>query len=251
MSYTVEPIGVLHTCFTDKFGIPRQPGLVTKAEGIIRLNNDYKLRRALHRLEEFSHLWVLFWFHANHSKGWKSAVRPPRLGGKSRVGVLATRSPHRPNPIGLSVVQILKIDTEAKAGPEIWVSGVDVLDQTPVIDIKPYIAYADSHPGASQGWADSSRAQTAVRFDPSVIESIEKLEDSLETQGLKELIEEVVSQDPRPASQKAKYPIDDARGFNREFLVEIGGADIRWQITETGFVVTHVGEKRTRKTERG
>ena len=143
-----EIIGFVETCFKEKFGIPRQPGLVNEARGIIRLRNEDDYRTAIRTLEGFSHVWVVFVFHEHGSKNWKPSIRPPRLGGAKKVGVLASRSPHRPNPIGLSALEIEKIVIDAPQGPEIHVRGVDLLDGTPVLDIKPYLPYADSIPKA-------------------------------------------------------------------------------------------------------
>lgn len=173
--YNFEPIGVAHTCFKEKFGIPRQPGLVASARAVIKLRNEASLRGALSGLEGFSHLWLVFVFHENGlaaGRTWKPSIRPPRLGGARKVGVLASRSPHRPNPIGLSVVRLDKVIAAAKGGPELHVSGVDLLDGTPILDVKPYLPYADSVPAARAGWADEPIERVEVAFDQAALSAL-------------------------------------------------------------------------------
>ena len=139
-SWEFRPIGAIEPCFKEKFGIPRQPGLARSAPAIIRLDSgDPFLAQSLRRLEEFSHLWVIYVFHEHGSRNWKPSIRPPRLGGAEKVGVLASRSPHRPNPIGLSAVELVRVDRDDPAGVAIHVRGGDFLDGSPVLDIKPYM----------------------------------------------------------------------------------------------------------------
>jgi tRNA-Thr(GGU) m(6)t(6)A37 methyltransferase TsaA len=238
-AYCMEPIGFMQTCFKEKFGIPRQPGLVTGAEGTIKLRNDPFLLNAIKGLEGFSHLWVIFVFHEQDARSWKPSIRPPRLGGAKKVGVLASRSPHRPNPIGLSVVKIDKINTDASDGIEIQVSGVDVLDGTPVLDIKPYIAYADAIEGTTSGWADSPIPRTEVELTPEA-ESDIQARDPDGKKGLKALVIEMLSLDPRPAFQQRRMPPThpEAQGSRYGFLLL--DYDVKWEIRDGKFRVLNL-----------
>lgn len=146
-------IAKIKTDMPDKFGVPRQSGIVEELTGKIIFEPEYRVREAVRGLEEFSHLWVIWQFSENLRSSWSPTVRPPRLGGEIRKGVFATRSPFRPNPIGLSCVKIEKIEFTKELGPVIIVSGVDMTDDTPIYDIKPYITYTDSRPDAKQSFA--------------------------------------------------------------------------------------------------
>lgn len=146
-------IAKIKTDMPDKFGVPRQSGIVEELTGKIIFEPEYRVREAVRGLEEFSHLWVIWQFSENLRSSWSPTVRPPRLGGEKRKGVFATRSPFRPNPIGLSCVKIEKIEFTKELGPVISVSGVDMTDDTPIYDIKPYITYTDSRPVAKQSFA--------------------------------------------------------------------------------------------------
>lgn len=236
--YSFEPIGVLHTCFKEKFGIPRQSGLVKEANGVIKLRNHPFFGTAIRELEGFSHLWVIFVFHRHDAKGWKPSIRPPRLGGAKKVGVLASRSPHRPNPIGMSVVELEKIDRDAEGGIELHVKGVDILDETPVLDIKPYIPFADAVPTASAGWADGDIERTEVSFSEKALESIRVR--SIGYPKLKELITGMLELDPRPAFQKRQLPpsSDAAQGTHHGF--RLFDFDVKWKIESARFLVLDV-----------
>ena len=153
MEFRYSSIGVIRSAFPEKFGIPRQPGLVPESRATVEMENNPEFRTALQALEKFSHCWIIFAFHDVDAGHWNPTVRPPRLGGAKRVGLFASRSPHRPNPIGISAVRIDRVEADARGGPKLHVSGADFLDGTPVLDIKPYIKYADSIPRASDGWA--------------------------------------------------------------------------------------------------
>jgi tRNA-Thr(GGU) m(6)t(6)A37 methyltransferase TsaA len=237
--YRFEPIGVLETCFKEKFGIPRQPSLAINAEGILKLRKDPHFKTALKRIEEFSHLWIVFVFHDSglKSKEWKPSIRPPRLGGAEKVGVFASRSPHRPNPIGLSVVKLTRIDWEAKGGIEIHVTGVDILDGTPVLDIKPYIPYADSVPDANPGWAAEPIARTPVEFSEKALEAIARRKERPE---LQTLILQMLELDPRPAFQKRRMPPDDPRTQGTRYGFRLLDYDVKWEIRDGRFVVLDV-----------
>lgn len=152
--YPVKIIGHIRTDFTSKFGVPRQSGIVDALEARIEFEKEFAQPDAFRGLEGFSHLWIIWQFSEAVRNNWSATVRPPRLGGNKRVGVFATRSPFRPNAIGLSSVKIKKIETDTPKGPVIYVSGADLMDGTPILDIKPYLAYADSHPDAVDGFAE-------------------------------------------------------------------------------------------------
>jgi tRNA-Thr(GGU) m(6)t(6)A37 methyltransferase TsaA len=234
-----EIIGHVETCFKEKFGIPRQPGIVSEARGIIRLRNEDDYRTAIRTLDGFSHVWVIFVFHEHGSKNWKPSIRPPRLGGAKKVGVLASRSPHRPNPIGLSAFEIEKILVDAPHGPEIHVRGVDLLDGTPVLDIKPYLPYADSIPKAKSAWAEPAIPRTEVHFTPLAEISIAKRADPARGYAnLKNLITELLEIDPRPAFQKRKLPPGDPRAEETTYGFNLFEFDVKWKISNGKFVVT-------------
>lgn len=229
-------IGEVRTPFPDKFGIPRQPGLVSQAKGVIKIHPDPDLKTALRSLEQFSHLWIVFVFHEHGGKNWKPSIRPPRLGGNVKVGVLASRSPHRPNPIGLSAVKIDKVDFDAEGGPEIHVLGVDLMDGTPVLDIKPYIPYADSIPDANAGWASAPIPRYPVHFTEEAEEKIEHGDPKGEL-NLRALIIEVLELDPRPAYQKRQLPPEEAKTWGTTHGFDLLGHDIKYEICEGYFLV--------------
>ena len=149
----IKTIAKIHSDFPEKFGIPRQSGLVDELISKIVFEKEYRIPEAFRGLEDFSHIWVIWQFSEAVRDKWSPTVRPPRLGGNKRVGVFATRSPFRPNSIGLSSVKLLKIDRECPEAPVLYISGGDMMDGTPVIDIKPYLPYTDSHPDADGGFA--------------------------------------------------------------------------------------------------
>lgn len=238
-TWNFEPIGVIHTEFKEKFGIPRQPGLATYAKGTIELDSstidDSLFEQACKQLETFSHVWILFVFHKHNSKGFKASIRPPRLGGKKKVGVFGTRSPHRPNPIGLSAVKLDGIRKNKKGKVFIDVSGVDILDGSPVLDIKPYLPYADSIAGANGGWTSNSVDKTPVLFTNKAEKEVSKREEVHPL--LKERIIEMLEMDPRPASQKVKYASKNKENYGKKFGFILLDYDVKWEITEDGFLV--------------
>lgn len=235
-AWEFRPIGVIESCFKEKFGIPRQPGLARSAPAIIRLDkNDPFLAQSLRRLEEFSHLWVIYIFHEHGSRNWKPSIRPPRLGGSEKVGVLASRSPHRPNPIGLSAVELVRVDLQDPAGVAIHVRGGDFLDGSPVLDIKPYLPYADSIPEASSGWADEPIEKTPVEFTALAEEKIAASENS---EQLRTMILEVLELDPRPAFQKRRMPASSPAAQGLDFGFALLNVDVKWRIDQGRFVVT-------------
>lgn len=193
----MKMIGRIHTDFATKFGIPRQSGLVPELMGEIVLEPEYRNPDAVRGLEEFSHLWLVWEFSKAVRSDWSPTVRPPRLGGNQRLGVFATRSPFRPNPIGLSCVRLERIDLEDSRKPVILVSGVDMMDGTPIYDIKPYLPYADSYPEARGGFTDETEARHVI------VELPEELATASGIPGEKlQALRGVLEQDPRPRYQK-------------------------------------------------
>ncbi len=160
---TIEPIGIIYSCYPEKFGIPRQPGMVKSSTARLVLQEPYNRIEMVKCLDEFSHIWVQFLFHQTVDEGWRPTIRPPFLGGKRRVGIFASRSPHRPNYLGLSVVRLLGI-THNSDELSLALEGVDLLDQTPVFDIKPYIPYCDSIKDAEEGYATPPTSCYEVLF---------------------------------------------------------------------------------------
>ncbi|MBP5763749.1 MAG: tRNA (N6-threonylcarbamoyladenosine(37)-N6)-methyltransferase TrmO [Bacteroidales bacterium] len=202
----MKPIAHIETDFGSKFGVPRQSGLVPELEGRIVFEPAYRVPEAFRGLEGFSHIWLLWDFSESHQEEWSPTVRPPRLGGNLRVGVFATRSPFRPNPIGLSCVQLSRIDLDSPDGPVLWVRGADLMDGTPIFDIKPYLPFADSHPEASGGFTDQTKEQPEleVEFSPEV--------ENLFTSSKLMALRKVLASDPRP-----HYQHDDNRVYGLEF----------------------------------
>lgn len=212
----MEIIARIHTDFPTKFGIPRQSGLIDELEGTIVFEPPYRNADALRGLEGFSHLWLIWQFSQSMREGWSATVRPPRLGGNTRMGVFATRSPFRPNPIGLSCVRISAIDLNTEDGPVITVRGADLMDNTPIYDIKPYLPQADCHPDALGGFS-APVLDYALEVDfPAPL--LERLPASKQSAAL-----QMLSQDPRPG-----YRHDDTRPFG----VEFAGYDIRFTVSQ-------------------
>ncbi len=230
MKFTFEPIGHIQSCFTEKFGIPRQPGLVSDARAVVEIESAFQRIEAFQALEGFSHIWILFVFHHCPST-WKTTVRPPRLGGNRRVGVFASRSGFRPNPIGQSVVELVSI--EAGRGPvRLHVKGVDLMDGTPVLDIKPYLPYADCRPHARAGYAgDKPHAAKRVVFSPTAARACRKFENDSRPNLLR-LITELLSLDPRPGYAGASR--------KRDYGMRLWDLDVRFSVDGDQFVVTDV-----------
>ncbi|MDH5544859.1 MAG: tRNA (N6-threonylcarbamoyladenosine(37)-N6)-methyltransferase TrmO [Gammaproteobacteria bacterium] len=191
-TFPFETIGIVHSCFKEKFGVPRQPGLTPSAHARVELLPPFNNPEAVLGLKDFSHIWIVFVFHKHLDANWKPRVRPPRLGGNESVGVFATRSSFRPNPIGMSAVKL--IDIEFDQGVNLLVSGHDLVDGTPVIDIKPYIRYADSLPDAK-----SAYAQHPPNNKLNIVFSTDSHQALAENPTLKNLIVETLALDPRPA----------------------------------------------------
>lgn len=226
-AFQLTSIGIVHSCYQQKFGIPRQPGLVTEATARIELLPPFNRLDVLDGLEDFSHIWVHFIFHACIQDGWKAKIRPPRLGGKTKMGVFATRATHRPNPIGLSVIKLGKIYQEDKK-VFIDLHGADLLDGTPVIDIKPYLPYADIVDDAKGGFAPVSTVTRPVLFSKQAESDCESY--TLATgRNIRDLIEQIVSQDPRPA-----YLVEKT---NREHGMQLWDINIKWQAKTDHFEI--------------
>ena len=224
---TLDPIGTIHSCYGEKFGIPRQPGLVKSATATLELAPPYDTPDALRGLEGFSHLWVIFIFHQSARDQWKPTVRPPRLGGNERVGVFASRSPFRPNPIGLSVVELLGVE-----GTKLKLGGGDFLDGTPVLDIKPYIPYADHIPDATGAFAHvAPEPLNQVVFSPETEQAILTLEDESRP-ALRQLICDMLAYNPRPAYQ--------ANDPDRVFGTRLFDLEIKWKQMENSVVVVQI-----------
>lgn len=222
----VEQIGIIHSCFREKFGIPRQPGMVMAATARLQLLPPYNKAEMVRGLEQFSHVWVQFLFHETLAEGWKSTVRPPWLGGKTRVGVFASRSPHRPNHIGLSAVKLEAVVVEKKT-IHLELSGIDFLDQTPVIDIKPYVPYSDCRTEASCGYAHGRQQDVRIEFSQAAEAFCQSYQGET-GRNLSQLIMEMIRHDPRPACQKSK------KSFFGMLLWDV---NIRWWVTGEGIRV--------------
>jgi len=220
----MKAIAHIHTDFPTKFGIPRQSGIIASLQGKIVFEPEYRIPEAVRGLEGFSHIWLLWEFSEAVRDKWSPTVRPPRLGGNVRKGVFATRSPFRPNPIGLSSVRLEHIDIDPNLGPVLYVSGADLMDGTPIYDIKPYIAYTDSHPDAVSGFAS-----TPADFLLEVIFPKDLL-DKVPADHRKSLIE-VLAHDPRP-----QYQADPERIYGMAF----GGMEVKFKVEEIQLTVVEV-----------
>lgn len=192
-SFSLTPIGHVASDYADKFGVPRQPGLAPDANAELILHPPYDDPLAVRGLDAFSHVWISFVFHQSPER-WSPLVRPPRLGGNRKVGVFASRSTHRPNRLGLSLVELSRIDTHQ--GVRLILSGCDLVNGTPVVDIKPYLPWAEAHPQAQAGFAPAPPEQLTVRFSATALDQLAKRADR---DSLRALIEQVIGQDPRPA----------------------------------------------------
>jgi tRNA-Thr(GGU) m(6)t(6)A37 methyltransferase TsaA len=221
--FTFSSLGWIETCYREKFAIPRQPGLVPHSWGKIHLKKNGRYLNAIKGLESFSHLWLIFVFHDTGTDRWVESVRPPRMGGVKKIGVLATRSPHRPNPIGISVVQLKEIEVQSRE-ILIHVRSVDLLSGTPILDIKPYLPYADSLMDAKSGWADEPIKRHTVVWSEAALSQVYRI---TEYPDMKLLIEELVSLDMRPAFQIRKLK-SGRYGFS---LMDY---DVRYEILNPG-----------------
>jgi len=222
MTYTVSPIGFVRSCFKEKFAIPRQPQLAPAARGVLELVAPFDQAQAVQGLEEVSHVWLLFLFHQALEDKPRLKVRPPRLGGNQSLGVFATRSTHRPNGIGQSVVKLERVEPG-----RLWLSGIDLLDGTPVLDIKPYVPYADRIDTACNSIADAAPALIAVEWAEAALHQAHKHAERL-AEPLVELIEQCLAQDPRPA-----YQVPQAE---RRYGARLWDVDVRWHYPQPGLI---------------
>ena len=222
----INPIAHIRTEFWEKFGIPRQSGLAASLRGTVVFEPEYRNADALRGLEGFSHLWLIWEFSANTTKGeWQPTVRPPRLGGNERMGVFATRSPFRPNPLGLSCVEIDSIELDTVDGPVIHVKGADLMDGTPIYDIKPYIKYADDRPHATCGYVDNLNERSLKVVLPPDIAA--KVEDKTVLVSLVQTL----SLDPRPSYH------DDPE---REYGMAFAGMNVRFKVSSNVLTVVDI-----------
>lgn len=224
MEVTMQVVARVRSDFPAKFGIPRQSGLVPELKSRIIFEPEYRNPDMLRGLEDFSHLWLLWNFSANRKNDWSPTVRPPRLGGNVRMGVFATRSPFRPNPIGLSCVKLEQVVTESSDGPYLVISGADLMDGTPIFDIKPYIPYADCHPEALGGFTDR------VGEFLLTVECPKELLAKVPAESRKALLG-VLSHDPRPSYQK-----DPTRVYGLGF----GGMNVRFRVRDNVLTVCEI-----------
>ncbi len=214
MNTNITAIAHIKSDFPTKFGIPRQSGLVESLQSTIIFEPEYRNCDALRGIEGYSHLWLIWQFSENVKSGWSPTVRPPRLGGNTRMGVFATRSPFRPNALGLSCVRLLGVEKTEDFGVVIHVGGGDLMDGTPIFDIKPYIPYSDSHPNAIGGFTDTaSDFMLDVNFPDNLLKIIPEMK--------RDAAIGVLSHDPRPSYQK---------DFNRIYAITFAGFDIRFTV---------------------
>ena len=223
-SQEIKIIAHIRSDFPTKFGLPRQSGLVSELRAEIVFEPEYRNPDALRGLDGFSHLWIIWEFSEAKRDNWSPTVRPPRLGGNTRMGVFATRSPFRPNPIGLSCVEILEIRQDRELGPVIEVSGADLMDGTPIYDIKPYIPYADAHPDAKEGFTAQNQG---YRLEVEIPESIQALFPKDKLDGLYGIL----AQDPRPSYQ------DDPE---RIYGFEYAGHEVKFRVNENKLSVVEI-----------
>lgn len=226
-SITIKQIARIKTDFPTKFGIPRQSGIVEGLTAKIIFEPEYRNISAFRGLEDFSHIWIIWNFSECAREGWSPTVRPPRLGGNVRMGVFATRSPFRPNHIGLSAVRLLKIENDKEYGPVLVVSGADLMDGTPIFDIKPYIPYTDSRTDAVGGFSEAVYSQFLEVEIPEHLTSIMPIE-------MLEPLKSVLSNDPRP-----HYQSDP----NREYGFGFSCYEIKFKVCENKLTVTDIYKK--------
>ena len=224
-SFSFTPIGYLKSCYPDKFGVPRQSGIVAKTYSELQLRADLQPELALQGLEGYSHVWLQFIFHLNKSARYHAKVHPPRLEGET-IGLFATRSPHRPNPIGLSLVELVDI----KNGTTLILAGADLVDGTPILDVKPYLPHIESKPEARSGWAgDVHKPQIHVEFQPAALEILQKWMSESARPELKDVIVELIQQDPRPVVYRGYE--DGESPYRNKHAFRLYEGDIHFEFT--------------------
>ncbi len=222
MLYPLEPIATIHSPYREKFATPRQPGLVPSVTATIKFLPGFATPEAVRGLEGFSYLWLIFIFHHNWQKGWKPTVRPPRLGGNQRVGIYASRSPFRPNPIGLSAVKLLAVNND-RGDISLEIQGADLIDGTPILDIKPYITYGDSLPEATSGFAAAAPGTPLqITFSDRARQQLDSYRP--ESPNLETMLTETLALDPRPA-----YRQD--RNDDQKYGVLFDRYNVHWKVT--------------------
>ena len=213
--HTIQVIARIHSDFTTKFGIPRQSGLVPQLRAKIIFEPEFRIPEAVRGLEGFSHIWLIWQFSQAVREKWSPTVRPPRLGGNERLGVFATRSPFRPNALGLSSVGLEGVELDPELGPVLYVSGADLMDGTPIYDIKPYAPYADAHPEARGGFTDQvPRRRLAVDCPPELLDKV--------PEGKRAALLGVLAEDPRPAYQNDP---------ERVYAMAFAGLDVKFRVS--------------------
>lgn len=230
MSVTLEPIGVIHSPFKEKFSVPRQPGLIKHASMELELYAPYNHPDSVRELSQYTHLWLLFIFHQHQDAKWRPLIRPPRLGGNKKIGVFASRSSYRPNPIGMSAVELRNIKANNHS-VTLELTVADLVDGTPVVDIKPYIPYSDVIPHAYGGMAHQTPEQLPVHFSSDALKIIHHHQTQYPE--LKLFITEVLAQDPRPAYKKHN---DD----NKLYGVNLYSFDVKWRIENNEVYVERI-----------
>lgn len=224
--HAMKVIARIRSDFTEKFGIPRQSGLVEALEARIVFEPEYRNPDAVRGMEGFSHIWLIWQFSRAVRANWSPTVRPPRLGGNTRMGVFATRSPFRPNALGLSSVKLLKVEPNTPQGPVLTVGGADLLDGTPIFDIKPYLPYVDAHPDARGGFTDTTKFYTLqVQAEPEVLEQIPA--------DKRDALLGVLRSDPRPS-----YQHDPERLYGLSF----GGVEVKFKVDGDVLTVVSTGK---------
>ncbi|MCM1334792.1 MAG: tRNA (N6-threonylcarbamoyladenosine(37)-N6)-methyltransferase TrmO [Bacteroides sp.] len=228
--YSFKPIARARSVFPDKFGIPRQSGLIELFSEVV-FEPEYRVPEAFRGIEAYSHLWLIWLFSETARDEWSPTVRPPRLGGNTRMGVFATRSPFRPNPVGLSAVRLVKTEITAGEGLVLTVSGADLMDGTPILDIKPYLAYADAYPEAVGGFSDPrTEERLTVEFPPHLLKMI--------PEALRGGLIEILEQDPRPGYQASA---------RRLYHLRFDTAEIDFRVEGKTLIVTKVSVPPTRR----
>ena len=220
----IRPVARIRSDFSEKFGIPRQSGLVEELTAAVVFEPEYRDPSAVRGLEGFSHIWLIWEFSRARREGWSPTVRPPRLGGNKRLGVFATRSPFRPNPLGLSCVRLLEVGQDRELGPVLTVAGADLLDGTPIYDVKPYLPYADCRPDAAGGFAAQPKvAGLTVDCPPELLAAV--------PEGKRAALLAVLAQDPRP-----QYQDDPARVYGMAFA----GLEVKFRVEGARLTVTGI-----------
>lgn len=227
MEKQLKAVARMRSQFSQKFGIPRQSGLVEELRGEIVFEPVFRDPEALRGIEGFSHLWLIWGFSANEREDWSPTVRPPRLGGNRRLGVFATRSPFRPNGLGLSCVRLERVELSTPEGPVLHVSGADLMDGTPIYDIKPYVPYADCRPEAREGFASKPEGELEVAFPAGLLERVPAEQ--------REALKGVLALDPRP-----RYQDDPERVYGMAF----GGLNVKFAVAGGTLTVTEIEKER-------